>query len=122
MSSTVPTQNLTEDQAVEELAAILDAEPEPDDVLAHIHWAQDNAGRIQQLEQHIAHLQSLPKVEPVPALRPAKEDPTQPLPPMSPMPHKERSMPFKKDLSHRLQEYEAALEWIRSAPPEPARR
>jgi hypothetical protein len=64
---------LTELQAAEELAALLDAEPDQADVLAHLHWAQESASRIQQLEQHIAYLQSLTTKE-MP-MAPHKTDP-----------------------------------------------
>lgn len=65
---------LTEDQAVEELAAILDAAPDETDQLAFIHWKQDHSIRAQQLGQHIEHCQRAAKAEP----EPIKEKPTMP--------------------------------------------
>ena len=53
----LPVTQLTEDQAVDELARILDSAPPEDDALALIHWKQANSARAQQLEAHIIHLQ-----------------------------------------------------------------
>lgn len=52
---------LTEDQAVDELAAILDSAPSEDQVLELSVWKRDHTFRAQQLEAHIVHLQGLAK-------------------------------------------------------------
>ena len=57
---------LTEDQAVGELAALLDSAPPEDQVLEFAVWKRDNSARAQQLEAHIIHLQNLVKKEDAP--------------------------------------------------------
>lgn len=65
-----PVTALTEDQAVEELAAILDAAPPEEDQLARIRWGQEHAQRAQQLEQHIVHLHQVAGAAETPAPTP----------------------------------------------------
>ena len=57
IAAALPINQLTEDQAVEELARILDLAPDEADQLAFVHWKQEFSRRAQQLEQHIVHLQ-----------------------------------------------------------------
>jgi len=52
-----PVNTLSEIQALDELAAIMDARPGDEDPLEVIHWQQNNSYRAQQLEAHILHLQ-----------------------------------------------------------------
>ncbi|HLP31480.1 MAG TPA: hypothetical protein VK150_08970, partial [Geothrix sp.] len=54
---------LTEEDAVERLAAVLDTAPPETDVLARYHWIQENAQLVQQLEAHILHVQKNPPEE-----------------------------------------------------------
>ncbi len=61
-----PVNTLTEIQALDELAAIMDARPGDEDPLEVIHWQQTNSHRAQQLEQHILHLQQHPRTEDAP--------------------------------------------------------
>lgn len=59
MNPAAPVSTLTADQAVDELAKILDSAPDESDQLAFICWKRDYSARAQQLEQHIIHLQNL---------------------------------------------------------------
>lgn len=51
-----PIHTLTEEQAVAELAEIMDAAPPEDQVFERNQWARGNGHRAQQLEAHIVHL------------------------------------------------------------------
>lgn len=59
IAAALSISQLTEDQAVEELARILDLAPDEADQLAFVHWKQEFSRRAQQLEQHIVHLQKV---------------------------------------------------------------
>jgi hypothetical protein len=74
IAAALPISQLTEDQAVEELARICDLAPDESDQLAFVHWKQEFSKRAQQLEQHIVHLQKVAGVDALPGPEPETQD------------------------------------------------
>ena len=105
----VPVNTLTEDQAVAELAEIMDSRPADEEVLAVHHWQRDNAVRAQQLEAHIVHLQHLAPPQQLP-----------PDPPPAPAATKEIPVSPKKTpqekLDHLLRAFGSAMVLVHGAP------
>ena len=112
-TSAFPVHTLTEDQAVEELAEIFDSAPPEEDQLARIHWSQKNAGRAQQLELHITHLQK--QVAPPPHLQPETAVASLPVPIKEKRPMAAKKTP-KEKLAGLVDAYHVLVEKLQTDP------
>ena len=126
IAAALPINQLTEDQAVEELARILDLAPDEADQLAFVHWKQEFSRRAQQLEQHIVHLQKVAGADVLPGPEAETQDAPphhlQPEPPPSPAATKEKPVSLRKTddekLASTLAYYQGLLARVKVCPGE----
>jgi len=69
-----PISHLTETQAVEQLDRLLSTQPDDSDFLPLLHWEQEHRRTIDQLQQHIMHLQRTAQDAPPQQLQPEPEE------------------------------------------------
>jgi len=109
-----PVSTLTEDEAVAELADIMDARPADEEVLAVHHWQRDNSIRARLLEAHIMQIQKLGKPQDAPPPQ------LQPEPAPAPAATKEKFVPTpktpKEKMETRVAAYARALENVKADP------
>lgn len=108
-----PVHQLDADQAVEELARILDSAPDESDQLAMIHWRTANTTRAQQLEQHILHLAKMAGADALPGPVPESQD----APPHHLQPEKETTVnPNQEKVQEALIELLTVTDQANAAP------
>jgi hypothetical protein len=74
IAAALPINQMTSDQALDELVRLTDLRPPDEDVLGVIHWQQENSHRAQQLEAHILHLAKTSGAGALPGPEPEPQD------------------------------------------------